>query len=201
MYSLLKRLVATFFTLAVLWGCGFVWFVAQIPTSTARDTARTDAIVVLTGGSLRLEHGLSLLVSERADRLFISGVEEGVSLPSLLRGKEVSNLVGRVPLDKVELGHFARSTLQNAEETRDWVEKHHLRSIRLVTGNYHMPRSHYVMHQAMPEVAIIEDPVFPAEFYNNSWWLSDNTIRLVVSEYHKYMASVLASMLGITSEE
>ena len=202
MFFLLKRLIITLFMLIVLWGAGLVWFISLIPASPAIDGATTDAIVVLTGGSLRLEHGLSLLVEGKAPLLFVSGVEETITLPELLRGKEVAEVAPKVPQDKIELGHRAHSTLQNAEETKAWVARHPgIKSIRLVTGNYHTPRSVFVLHEAMPGVSIIAEPVFPAEFADGTWWYSQSTAYLVFSEYHKYLASRLAVMLGLFTDE
>ncbi len=201
MLSVLKQTAYLLFSVFFIWAAGFAWFVSTIPTSGTLDEARTDAIVVLTGGGLRLEHGLSLLITGKAPVLFVSGVESGVTLPELLRSKGISQIAQQVPHDKVELGYVARSTLQNAEETKSWVMQHNVKSIRLVTGNYHMPRSVFLMHEALPDVAIVADPVFPAEFSNNTWWLSSYGLRLVISEYHKYIASAVAVMLGIISDE
>ena len=47
--------------------------------------APTDAIVVLTGGSLRLQSGIELLREGKGRKLFISGVNQQVDLDDLLR--------------------------------------------------------------------------------------------------------------------
>ena len=201
MMAVIRHITQTILTFFLLWLLGLGWFISMIPASATLDATTTDAIVVLTGGSLRLERGLTLLVAKRAPLLFVSGVEEGVTLPSLMRGKEVSVIAPQVPLDKIELGHMARSTLQNAEETHAWAKQHHIKSIRLVTGNYHMPRSIWVMQRAMADVTFIGEPVFPAEFYHSGWWMHTGSIRLVVSEYHKFIATFVADVLGVTAEE
>ena len=53
-------------------------FVAQIPISALKNDDQTDAIVVLTGGSSRLEEGVNLLMQRKAKKLFVSGVYRGV---------------------------------------------------------------------------------------------------------------------------
>lgn len=198
--SFFRRLFVTITMLIMLWGAGFAWFVTRIPTETSANATHADAIIVLTGGGLRLERGVALLLAGYAPKLFVSGVQQGVDLPTLLHKQDVSKLSIAIPTDRIELGYYARSTLQNAEEIKVWVTKHNAHVIRLVTASYHMPRSLYVLHQAIPGLFIIPDPVFPAEF-GEHWWLSTSSIRLVLSEYHKYVASVVADMLGITSEE
>lgn len=201
MLYLLKRIAVTLLTLAFLWFAGFVWFTLQIPSAPSQDTAQADAIVVLTGGSLRIEHGFTLLLENKAPLLFISGVDQGTTLPALLHGKELSIIADKIPQERVELGYAAHSTLQNAAEIKFWAAKHGIKSLRLVTGNYHMPRSVYLLHQAMPEISIFADPVFPPEFSGNVWWLSGPSLRLMLSEYHKYLASSVAVMLGIISDD
>jgi len=193
--GLLKYLFSVFSFLFLLWGMGLLWFITQIPTHPTDNEQTTDAIVVLTGGSLRLEHGFELLVQGRAKKMFISGVKDGLSLSSLLKSKEYHMFADHIPQGSVELGYKARSTSGNAEETTQWMAAQHVNSIRLVTGNYHIPRGVYELHQAAPEVLIIPDPVFQKHFGPHEWWLWSDSIRLVLSEYNKYMASVVGHKL------
>ena len=72
--SMLLRVAA----LAVLaWGLGFAWFTATLPAAAPLAT-RTDAVVVLTGGPLRLARGLAVLEHGSAQRLLVSGVHRKV---------------------------------------------------------------------------------------------------------------------------
>lgn len=177
--------------LTVFWAGGLLWFITLIPFAPASDEQHTDAVVVLTGGALRLERGFELLAEGRAGRMFISGVEDGVTLPSLLKSREYRAFAGRIPPDSVELGYKARSTIGNAEETAQWMAREHIESIRLVTGNYHLPRSLYEMHHAAPDVTILPEPVFPRHFDNNDWWQFGDSLKLVFLEYNKYWVSAL----------
>src|SRR3546814_2018804 len=70
--------------LAILWTVGLVLYARAIPSRTAAADRRTDAIVVLTGGSMRLEEGLTLLAQGMAKKLFVSGVPQGVEVEELL---------------------------------------------------------------------------------------------------------------------
>lgn len=179
--------------LAILWSGGLLWFTTLIPNMPSSDDEKTDAIVVLTGGGLRLEHGFELLVEGRAPKLFISGVEDGLTVDKLLEEKEYHEYATAVPQGSVILGYKARSTIGNAHEVAEWVEQANIKSIRLVTGNYHMPRSLKEIREACPNLTIIPDPVFTKYFEDNEWWKSTQGIRLVISEYHKYMASLVLS--------
>src|ERR1700674_3533440 len=54
------------------WVPGLIWF-ATAPSVEDRAES-TDAIVVLTGGSLRLHSGIALLREGKGRKLFVSGV-------------------------------------------------------------------------------------------------------------------------------
>lgn len=182
-----KSLYLGFCFAFAVWISGLFWFAAIIPKKPADDSAQADAIVVLTGGSLRLEHGFKLLAQGRAPRMFISGVEDGVTITSLLREKEYRKFAGRITTSSIELGYKARSTTGNASEVADWVMQQHIQTIRLVTGNYHMPRSIGEIRQAVPGLVILPEPVFPGRFEGDEWWTFSDGLRLVISEYHKYI--------------
>ncbi len=179
----------------VAWVAGLIWFVSMIPSVPANDTINTDAIVVLTGGSLRLERGFQMLIEGRAKKMFISGVENNVTLSSILRNEEYKSFAGKISPDSVTLGHKARSTIGNAEETAEWIEAEHITSVRLITGNYHMPRSIHEISLASPQVKIIPEPVFPIHFEHNDWWKFTDSIKLVLSEYNKYIATNIKTYL------
>ena len=59
-------------------------FIGEIPNLENANDTSTEAIVVLTGGSERLEEGLNLLSERKAKKLFISGVYRGVEVSRLL---------------------------------------------------------------------------------------------------------------------
>ena len=171
----------------LLWFAGFLWFLSLIPAQPNTSTPKADAIIVLTGGALRLEHGFELLGENAAPVLFISGVEDGVTFNSLLRTKEYREFAGITTKENVILGYKARSTQGNAREIAEFVQKAHIKTLLLVTGNYHLPRSIYQIQQLLPEVVIIPEPVFPGHFASPLWWNYRDSLKLVFSEYHKYL--------------
>jgi uncharacterized SAM-binding protein YcdF (DUF218 family) len=192
------RLLAVLAAPAVLWLAGLLWFVAAIPREVADPATPTDAIIVLTGGSQRLAAGLDLLATGVSRRLFVSGVHQGVELGELMR-------VQHRPQDWlaccITLGHAADSTLGNAQESAAWMRAEGLHSLRLVTASYHMRRSLFEFHRAMPEVAIIAHPVFPDRLRGVRWWASPENAVLVVGEYDKYVGAVLRAALGLEAPE
>lgn len=175
-----------------LWLLGLWRFAAAIPTEVQDSTRETDAIVVLTGGSLRVESGLALLAAGKARKLFVSGVYRGVDVAELLR-------VSRQSPDSVAccvmLGHAADNTFGNARETADWMSAEGFHSLRLVTAGYHMPRSVLEFTRAMPGVEIIPNPVFPEFLRGHPWWSARGTATLIVTEYDKYLFALIRPYL------
>jgi uncharacterized SAM-binding protein YcdF (DUF218 family) len=156
----------------------------QVPSSGEAPETRTDAIVVLTGGTGRLDMGLRLLEKKFANHLFVSGVARGVDVAALLR------VARRAPKELeccISVGYWADDTAGNAAETAGWVNERGFQSIRLVTASYHMPRSLIEFRHAMPAIRIIPHPVYPPRFKRSRWWLWPGTAALLASEFNKYM--------------
>ena len=174
------------FVLAILWSVGLVGFAALLPRDIADPSSHTDAIVVPTGGHGRLVAGLELLRAGQAERLFISGVYDGVSVSSL-----VGENAGAATICCVDLGYSARDTYENALESATWMAERGYSSLRLVTGNYHIPRAILEFRSAMPDVKLIANPVFPQHVRVDNWWRYRGTAGLIASEYAKYLLSLV----------
>jgi uncharacterized SAM-binding protein YcdF (DUF218 family) len=174
------------FSLAYL--VGLFGFAAVIPREVEDPDSVTDAVVVLTGGSLRLTAGFHLFAERRAPLLFISGVNPEVELRSLpaFAGADREALACCV-----SLGHAAGDTIGNAEETAEWATSRGVHSIRLVTAAYHMPRSLLEFRRLMPATGFVPHPVFPPGFNRDRWWGTAASINLVVGEYTKYLGARL----------
>lgn len=168
---------------AAVWSFGLFRFADAIPERIEDAATRTDGIVVLTGGSRRLGEGLELLSRGLAEKLFVSGVYQGVDVRKLL------SIVRHTPEDletRINIG-IATNTKGNAAETMAWMEKQDYRSLRLVTAAYHMPRSLLEFRDAMPAVTLIPHPVFPENVKQDRWWAWPGTASLVISEYNKFL--------------
>lgn len=172
---------------------GFLGFVASLPDRVAEPERRTDAIVVLTGGSGRVSTGLRLLERGRADKLFVSGVYKGVDVSELLR---VSQQAPRWLSCCVTLGYEAETTYGNALESASWVKRNGFGSVRLVTAAYHMPRSLLEFRRRMPEITIVPHPVFPDHVKQDEWWRWPGSAHLLVGEYGKYLVARLRALVG-----
>ncbi len=179
---------------AVAWIAGLVSYAAQVPQEVSDTTTATDAIVVLTGGSGRIETGLELLSQGLAERLFISGVGPSVSADTLVDAETPER---ETLLEKITVGAEAEDTPGNAIETAKWVRAQNVTSIRLVTAAYHMPRGLRELRRAMPDATVIPHPVFP-EQVKSDWWRYPGTTGLLSQEYTKYLlATVRLAVLPV----
>ncbi|MBL8631364.1 MAG: YdcF family protein [Rhodospirillaceae bacterium] len=187
MIRFLKIVAITIMSAVALWAAGWVWFASTLPTHVANTDSKTDAIVVLTGGSGRVEEGLQLLHDGLAAQLFISGAGGQVSVSELVPDdvEKTSDIENRITL-----GHQATDTPGNAMETAAWVRQENVKSLRLVTAAFHMPRSLMEMHAAMPGIEIVPHPVF-SDRIKTDWWRWPGTAKLIAREYTKFLLTWL----------
>lgn len=174
------RIVAA---LALLWGIGLLWFLFSRPGPAPLTTA-TDGVVVLTGGPARIGRGVAVLASGAAHRMLVSGVNPEVTTSEF---EAVTSLPTMLRRCCVELGQQATTTRGNAMEVADWVQRHRLRSIRLVTADYHMRRAQAEVSAALPAgVTLLLDAV-PAPLPGLA----------LIMEYNKLLAARALLLTGV----
>lgn len=175
-------------TAALIWLCGMIWFAATMPKTVADRAQKTDAIIVLTGGSGRLKTGITLLKQDLAPWLFLSGVNPRVRRQDIVR---LAGLADNKLTKKIVLGYRAAHTRGNATEIADWVRQNNVRSVRLVTANYHIRRAMLELKHVLPGVKLVPNPVFPPGVSPDNWWRRGAAMAVVVREYNKYLAALL----------
>jgi uncharacterized SAM-binding protein YcdF (DUF218 family) len=161
---------------------GLAHFATTIPRAAAVAFAPADAVVVLTGGVGRLDAGIALLDRGFGRRLFVSGVHPGVELNALLRQAPAVR-EGRDCC--ITLGHGALDTRGNAVETAAWAAGAGVKSLLLVTSNYHIERSLIEFRSAMPGIAVVPHPVPAPGIDFDNWWREPRIARLVLGEFVK----------------
>jgi uncharacterized SAM-binding protein YcdF (DUF218 family) len=165
-------------------GLGFYLFWSLIEHEPAQNVRRADAIVALTGGEARIPEAVRLLAQGKGRRLLISGVN-----PTTTR-KELSGLApnsGHLFRCCIDVGHEARDTIGNADETSQWVKERRFKSLIVVTASYHMPRSLAELRRTLPDVELIPYPVQPRNVHVSAWWAHRGTMQLLIMEYLKFM--------------
>lgn len=172
---------------------GFVRFASSLPPSEVSPSHHADALVVLTGGSERVSDAVDLLIGGQADRLLITGVNPTTSPESLARRMpRLRKLVDCC----VTLGYRALDTAGNAEETAAWVKANNIRSLIVVTSDYHMPRALAELGKAVGPVDLLPYPVVSDAARSQPWWATFHRVRLIASEYVKYLVVVARDHVG-----
>jgi uncharacterized SAM-binding protein YcdF (DUF218 family) len=165
----------------ILWLVGFVVFVGLLPRPD--DQGRTDGVIVLTGGPGRIERGLAMLEQGKARRMLVSGVD------LLVRPQEFAvqyKVPPRLFACCVELGQDAVDTRSNGAESADWVKRNRVRSVRLVTTDWHMRRARLELDQALPPGIVIRADAVRSE----------PNLTVLLKEYHKYLLRRAAVLVG-----
>lgn len=188
------RLLAGTVASAVFVGAaGMVLFAATIAHYTpVRSIEKpADAIVVLTGGEHRVREAIHLFSQGKARRLLISGVNRATSRDDLKRKAGIDAVLFECCID---VGYDALDTIGNADEARAWAQTWGFKRLIVVTSNYHMPRSLTELSRAMPGVDLVPYPIVARNYRAETWWLYPGTIRIVVSEYIKFLPSIARLM-------
>lgn len=166
--------------LLVAWALGFAFFLMSL--GKPLDNRKTDAIVVLTGGSGRIDRGLAVLGKGDAKRMLVSGVDPDVRPVELAVQFKIDR---RLMACCIDLGWQAVDTRSNADETAQWVQRHGYKSVRLVTTDWHMPRARMELANAIGgDVEVIGDAVRSGP--NSPGW------GVLFREYHKYLVRRIA---------
>lgn len=174
-----------------LWCGAFFVFLMGMSMPAADAKKQADALIVLTGGNARVERGFVLLAQEAAPVLFISGVGKNVTLAEMLAAHTTQPVRTEILRRGSEIlfDYDASSTQTNASEAAEFIRSRDYTSVRLITAHYHMPRSLVEFRAALPGVMILREPVVPESFAKAQWWGESDGRRLILQEFHKYLAA------------
>ena len=171
----------------VLFAGGFIVFASHVSRLDMPAEPRTaDAIIVLTGGSARIDTGVELLMAGKGQRLLISGVNPMARVEDLRR---VTGGDRELFACCVDIDHAALDTIGNAEESAKWVMEHSFASVILVTNNYHMPRSLMEMRRYLGELDLQPYPVVNRRLDRAEWLKRPEAVRVLFTEYVKLIGS------------
>ena len=182
---------------AALLALGFFVFAGSMGPDRLPEGRGADGIVALTGGKARIGEAVKLLSDGRAKRMLITGVNPTTTSEQLRRLVPGSGELFECCID---LGRKAEDTIGNAMETRDWMALHSFKSLIVVTSSYHMPRALLELRRTVSSADIIPHAVVPGSFRDARWWTNANALKLIFSEYVKYLSALarpFAALAGI----
>ena len=176
-----RKIILTFIAILLGWFSGFLYFIYYTKSYSINNSTVTDAIVVLTGGRLRIETGIGLLKAGYAPILFISGIKSPNQLKNFLKENGIKQ-------DQVIYVLNADTTEDNAREVAEFVANNEIDSIRLVTSSYHMPRALEEIRKLLSYIHNVLIIPHPVSSNNQSY-------SLLFKEYNKYLIIKLLDYL------
>ena len=177
-------MIARFFSLLILlYALGFILFGVTLGRPAKAGLA-TDAAVVITGGSGRIEHAMKVLEDGKAKRVLIAGADPLVTKKDLIDRFDAERRLVRCCVD---LGSESVDTRSNAEEAQRWLAKHNYRSVRLITNDWHMRRASYEFRRSLDDkYRIVPDAV-----------RTEPAFGTLFAEYNKYILRRAAVWLDV----
>lgn len=182
-----RKLLAAAGLAALLLGAGFLWFVNRLPEGEVPMKTKADAIVVLTGSAFRIADALELLAAGHGKRLLITGVYPDTKLMEIAR---MTPQFEKWFACCVDLDHVALDTIGNAVETKRWARGQGVKSLIIVTSDFHLPRALAEISHELPDVTLVPFPVVSDRVRVETWWSNPVTARLLFWEYLKYMVAL-----------
>ena len=153
-----------------------------------------DAVLVFAGGSNRIETGYKLVNEGYANALIISPEipEKLAEYNKRFNLRQTANII---------IEDDATSTFENALYTKKLIDERGFRNIILVTSDYHMPRSYFIMRLlTSPGVQIQRHSVYENNVSTTNWQLLIQKRRLLVFEIAKlYGTLVQAAIYPLTN--
>jgi uncharacterized SAM-binding protein YcdF (DUF218 family) len=177
-------MIARFFSLLILfYAIGFILFGVTLGRPANADVM-TDAAVVITGGSGRIEHAMKVLEDGKTKRVLIAGADPLVTKKDLVDKFDAERRLVRCCVD---LGSESVDTRSNAEEAQRWLRKHNYKSVRLITNDWHMRRAAYEFRRGLDgKYKIVPDAV-----------RTEPAFGTLFAEYNKYVLRRAAVWLDV----
>jgi uncharacterized SAM-binding protein YcdF (DUF218 family) len=163
----------------LLYALGFITFAFTLGKPAPANAAPTDAAVVLTGGSGRIEHAIDVVHRGKAKRLLVAGADPSVTKRDLANAIPGSGATLKCCVD---LGSESVDTRSNAEEAGRWLAKRNFHSLRLITSDWHMRRARYEFERVLGRrYVIVTDGV-----------QTEPSFITLFGEYNKYLLRRIA---------
>ena len=177
-------MIARFFSLIVLlYALGFILFGVTLGRP-AKAEVKTDAAVVITGGTGRIEHAMKVLEDRKAKRVLIAGADPLVTKKDLVDRFDADDRLVRCCVD---LGSESVDTRSNAEEAQRWLARRQYESVRLITNDWHMRRAGYEFRRSLGgKYEIVQDAV-----------RTEPAFGTLFAEYNKFLLRRAAVWLDV----
>lgn len=161
--------------------------------SRSGDCEKADAIVAVSGGrtALRTAEAIRMYQIGWADVLIFSGAAKDTSGPSNAAVMKEQALEAGVPESAIVVEDEARTTHQNAEQTKALIDTYNIKRLIVVTSPYHQRRAGLEFAKRTGDsVTIINHPVpndpdWPMYWWATprGWWLAGGEIAKIIATH------------------
>lgn len=166
---------------AALYALGTVFTAAAIPPAyhyahgnlsprSAPENLTPDAILVFTGAKDRVSEAHKMFNAGLSGMLMISGYDD-FALP---------DMPGRIFMDAT-----AQNTIENARNSALWAKEYDLKSILLITSDYHIDRSYFELRRLLPKDTEIFVKAIPGTGRSNA--VDSEKNRLLCRMYETFL--------------
>lgn len=147
-----------------------------------------DVIVAISGGetSQRTREAIKLYQQGYAPRLLFSGAAADTTGPSNAAAMRAEALKVGVPAKDILIEEDSANTAENAYRVAPILRDIDAHSIILVTSPYHQRRASLNFREILgPYIKIINHSATDSAWRKSSWWSSQYTTQLTLSELQK----------------
>jgi len=177
----LKKILFLFSLIIILFDIYDFYTFINKQTNKINTYRGIDAIIVFTGGENRVQSGIDLISNNVGKRLFISGVNPDTNIfdisEQILSDEDLLNCC-------IDLGKKANNTIENAIESIDWIKNNNYKNVIIVTSNYHMKRSLFILKNFDRSINFIPHNV-QSKFLQNKNIPIYAKMKTIISEYSK----------------
>ena len=177
----LKKILFLFSLIIILFDIYDFYTFINKQTNKINTYRGIDAIIVFTGGENRVQSGIDLISNNVGKRLFISGVNPDTNIfdisEKILSDEDLLNCC-------IDLGKKANNTIENAIESIDWIKNNNYKNVIIVTSNYHMKRSLFILKNFDRSINFIPHNV-QSKFLQNKNITIYAKMKTIISEYAK----------------
>ena len=177
----LKKILFLFSLIIILFDIYDFYTFINKQTKKISTYRGVDAIIVFTGGENRVQSGIDLISNNVGKRLFISGVNPDTNIfdisEQILSDEDLLNCC-------IDLGKKANNTIENAIESIDWIKNNNYKNVIIVTSNYHMKRSLFILKNFDRSINFIPHNV-QSKFLQNKNITIYAKMKTIISEYAK----------------
>lgn len=154
-----------------------------------------DIIVIFTGDSGRIPHGMKLAKEFNQSNIFITGVYNKNSVETIINPLELGD---EIDVNLLEIDYYARNTVENCISTlRHLREKKGFKDILVVSHDYHIPRIKTIFKKIMTD----EDQYnlyFTGLATDYSKW---RNLKILYTEVYKFVRTYAFLMIWDSESE